>query len=78
MAKKAANDTGWVEVSSTNVSAIRHLGSPTNELHVKFVSGRTGVYSECPRSVFARMKDAVSKGKFIHRVLKGSYPYKEI
>lgn len=75
---KEPNDTGWIEASSKNVAAFRHVSTPINQLFVKFVSGRTGVYSECPRSVFNRMKMAVSKGKFIHRVLKDSYPYKEI
>lgn len=72
-------DTGWVRVRSTNVARIRHIGAPVNELYVQFKDGGTYAYEGVDYRVWNRMKDAASKGKFVHRVLiKQGFAYRKL
>lgn len=74
-AQQASRDTGWVSVSSSNVLQIRHMGHPDNRLFVRFKGGGGGFYSGVPRDLYYQMTRAASKGKFLHRRLKGTYPW---
>lgn len=73
--QQAKRDTGWVDVVSSNVRRIRHMGAPDNRLFVQFKGGGSGYYSNVPRDVYYQMTRAASKGKFLHRRLKGTYPW---
>lgn len=67
----SARDTGWKNVSSTNVLRIRHMGAPLNQLYVQFKNGGTYVYDGVDADTYYRMLRAASKGKFVWRVLRG-------
>jgi hypothetical protein len=66
-------DSDWVYVQSSNVWRIRYVGPPESKLYVDFHGGGGGYYSGVFRDVFARMLQASSKGKFVHKVLKANY-----
>lgn len=69
----ALDDTGWVQVSSSNVARARHLGAPSNTMLIRFRSGAAYAWYDVPRFVWHRFLAAASKGKFVHRVLEGEY-----
>ncbi len=71
----AKRDTGWVDVRSSNILQIRHSGAPVNRLSVRFHGGGSGYYSDVPRDIYYQMTRAASKGKFLHRRLKGTYTW---
>lgn len=75
--RMAGRDTGWEEVSSSHVKAIRHVGAPDNVLYVKYKNGSMYKYANVDAKVWTRISRAVSKGKFVWRVLRsapGTYP----
>ena len=61
-------------VDSSNIEAIGY-DDDSRELHVRFLTGETYLYSEVPREVFDAMLDAPSKGSFLNRQIKGVYQY---
>ncbi len=50
----------------------------TRELHVRFVSGETYRYFDVPPEVFARYREAPSKGAFFNTAIKDNYDHRKI
>ena len=62
-------------VTSSNIEAIGY-DQDSMELHVRFLkSGETYVYYAVESWVFDEMIQADSKGKYLHRQIKGRYDY---
>lgn len=81
MARRRAavlDDTGWVQVRSTNVRRVRHLGAPVNTLLVRFADGSVYAYYNRGRSVYHRMIASASKGRFVARVLTPGGDYEKV
>lgn len=69
----------WVRVVSSNVARIKY-DRVREVLHVEF-KGSTPteyVYIGVPLTVAKAMFNAPSMGKFVHRRLKGKYPYRRV
>lgn len=47
-------------------------------LRVTYVSGKIYDYKNVPPEVYAEMRSAPSKGKFLNERIKGHYPFKKI
>ena len=72
-----ARATKWELVESSNVSAIRY--NPAKEwLDVKFNSGGIYRYFDVPIRVWLDMREASSKGSFVHYSLKDVFDYKRM
>lgn len=61
-----------ISVSSSNVSQV---GYENGVLEVHFHSGGVYQYFHVPEEVFRLFLSAPSKGKFVHRHLKGKFPF---
>ena len=48
------------------------------ELHVRFASGQVGVYDDVPPEIHAAFLKAPSKGKYLHKHLKGTYQFRRV
>jgi len=62
----------------SSVIASYHYNPDTQTLRVVFVSGLIYEYLDVPGSVFAEMKAVQSKGTFLNKRIKGSYPYRKV
>ncbi|HUX16323.1 MAG TPA: KTSC domain-containing protein [Phycisphaerae bacterium] len=60
-------------VASSNIQAIEHDGE-TDTLTVQFRSGGVYEYSGVSREVYEQFLGVGSKGAFLHRIIKPSYP----
>ena len=68
----------WIETpESSNVKRFKY-DAGKRELVIEFGSGGVYRYSEVPFEVFDGMKDAESKGRFFHRVIRGVYAFGKI
>lgn len=47
-------------------------------LRVTYVSGMVYDYLDVPSTVYAEMRTATSKGKFLNEKIKGHYPFKKV
>lgn len=47
-------------------------------LRVTYVSGMVYDYLDVPSTVYAEMRAATSKGKFLNEKIKGHYPFKKV
>lgn len=63
-----------VPVSSSTVAAIGY-DSEQMRIYVRFNGGQSGYYEGCDAGLFQAFLDSDSKGSFVHRRLKGVYPY---
>lgn len=61
-------------VDSSNIEAIGY-DEDNQELHVRFLSGASYIYSGVPRQIFDDLMEAPSKGSFLNREIKGVYQY---
>jgi hypothetical protein len=59
-------------VDSSNIEAIGYEPDQ-NELHVRFLTGETYVYSEVPQDVFDQLVYSDSKGSYFNRFIKPVY-----
>jgi hypothetical protein len=50
----------------------------TGSLRVTFISGTVYEYKDVPAKIFERMKNSVSKGKFLNRNIKGKFLFEKI
>lgn len=66
-----------VVVASSNVGAVGY-DPHLQQLHVRYLSGRTYVYSDVPEGVYQELLAAPSKGSFLNRAVKGVYAYHEV
>jgi len=53
-----------------------HAASQT--LHIRFLSGTEYEYKNVPESVYWEMKKAMSKGSFLNKYIKGTYPFSKV
>jgi len=60
-------------VQSSNIAAIEH-NPETDTLTVQFRNGGIYEYSGVPRDVYEQFLGSGSKGAFLHRVIKPSFP----
>ncbi len=66
-----------IPVESSNVAAIGYAPGPQGKpgnLYVDFAGGSRYCYADVPASTWQKFQDAESKGVFLARVIKGSYP----
>lgn len=66
----------WVYVVSSNVSAIAY-DIKSKRLYVMFKSGDVYLYGEVDSSTARDMFNCSSMGQFVHRRLKGKYPFRK-
>jgi hypothetical protein len=50
----------------------------TGILRVTFISGTVYEYKDVPVKIFERMKNSISKGKFLNSNIKGKFPFKKL
>jgi len=66
-----------VLMPSSVIASLRYDPVSTT-LRVIFVSGKVYDYKKVPLEVYTAMKNAVSKGNYLNRHIKGNYDYKEL
>lgn len=71
------NSIEMIPVSSSNVESI---GYDENEqlLYVRFLSGSLYIYKNVGVLEFEGLRNAPSTGSYLHRSIKGTYPYERI
>ena len=59
-------------------TAIEHISydEAGNELHVKFVGGRTYTYYGVPRSGYEAFRTSSAKGRFFNNFIKARYDFR--
>ena len=65
------------KVTSTNLKKI-YYDKTRQVMTVEFNSGPTYEYSKVPQKMYNYLKRAKSKGKYFHKKIRFSYPYKRI
>lgn len=63
-------------VDSSNIEAIGY-DVAGRELHVRFLSGPTYVYSDVPPETHQELMQAASHGSYLNREIKANYPYRQ-
>ena len=71
------NNIKWIDVESSNVNAIGY-NENNQEVYIRFNNGTTYKYSNVPIQEFEGLKNAPSIGSYLHRNIKGSYPYERV
>ena len=66
-----------IPVNSSNVASIG-FDAGAEEIHVRFISGGTYVYSEASLDLWEAFQGAGSKGSFVQRILKAQCPARRI
>lgn len=66
-----------ISVSSSNVSAIGHDGD-ASVLRVEYTDGSIYQYHGVPPAQFRGLLRARSKGGYLHRHIKGHYPFTKL
>lgn len=66
-----------IPVTSSDVHSIGY-DRPNAVLQVQLHSGGTYRYYDVPESLYTELKDAESKGKFLHEYIKYNYRYQKI
>jgi hypothetical protein len=64
-------------VTSSNIEAVGH-DAPSQELHVRFLNGRTYVYSEVEEYQFIEMLSGGSVGVYLNQNIKPNHGCNEI
>jgi hypothetical protein len=62
---------------STVIAHIEYIRDTTT-LRVRFISGMVYEYLNVPEETFNAMKQSMSKGDFLNRVIKKNFAYKKI
>ncbi len=55
-----------------------HYDEQTRTLRVTYVSGLVYAYRDVPAEVYAAMRAAFSKGRFLNEFIKGKYPFERM
>lgn len=63
-----------IDVTSSNIKTIGY-NIKTKDLDVEFTTGDIYRYSGVPKSVYRSFLGSSSKGKFLHKNIKGKYSY---
>lgn len=64
-------------VSSSNVESVGYEAN-TEILYVRFLNGSLYEYKNVPIMVYEQLLNAPSIGSYMHRNIKGIYPYERI
>lgn len=72
----------FIAVTSSNIDAIA-FDEENSDLYISFLNKKTGSstlykYANVTQEVFEELRDADSKGKFIHSRIKGRYEYNKV
>ena len=61
-------------------SVIHHFiyDQAKSRLRVFFLSGITYDYMNVPRELYEKLRNALSKGKFLNKHIKGKYPFEKV
>lgn len=70
----AKNDTEWIHVTSSNLTAVWH-SCAMDLLMIEFKDGSIYAYQKRQHWLFERLIAASSKGRFAHRYI---YPYEPL
>lgn len=62
----------------SSVIASYQYDAVAHQLKVIFLSGVVYVYKDVPESVYAKMKNAISKGKFLNNYIKGKFEFTKL
>ena len=62
----------------SSVIALIQYFSSTAVLRVIFVSGKIYDYKRVPAEIYQGMKNAVSKGRYLDKYIKGNYEFERI
>lgn len=74
-------DRPWVSLVSSNLSACRYMTerrTGRGYLQIRFHSGTTYEYAGVPLEVYTGLLAAPSKGKYHHKHIRMSYPYRRL
>jgi hypothetical protein len=71
------DDEDTQDIESSNILAAKYC-QKTYTLSVKFENGGVYIYSSLPPSIYRSFCIAESKGRFLFKKIRGSYPYKRI
>ena len=66
-----------VNMPSTVIAGIKYHAS-SKSLDIHFISGNIYRYKNVPAGLYARMKQAFSKGKFFNTYIKGSFEFEQL
>ena len=67
----------YAVMPSTVIADMNYI--PENKiLRIRFISGLVYEYIDVPGKVYAAMKNAVSKGTYLNRYIKGHYSYRKV
>lgn len=66
-----------IPVDSSNIESVGYDASG-RELYVRFLAGRTYVYSDVPAELYEELLRAPSKGSFYNRAVRSIFPYREL
>lgn len=67
----------WQPVVSSNLAAVAY--SPDfARMYIRFISGDVYAYLDIPESVYQGLLAAGSKGKYLHRHVKGAFGYVKV
>jgi len=67
----------FIPPSSSHIESVDY-DDESEDLVFKFVSGDSGMYRNVPRATVRAMTQSMSWGGFMHRQLKGRYPYERL
>jgi KTSC domain len=61
-------------------SVIHHFNydEANRRLRVYFISGIAYDYMNVPRDLYDKLRNAISKGKFLNKHIKGRYPFEKV
>jgi KTSC domain len=61
-------------------SVIHHFiyNEATHSLRVFFLSGIAYDYMNVPKELYEKLRNALSKGKFLNTHIKGKYPFEKV
>ncbi|WP_353507351.1 KTSC domain-containing protein [Gimibacter soli] len=65
------------DFSSSNIASLRY-DDVTSTLEVTFLSGAVYQYYDVPSNIWDGLKNAGSKGTFMHQSVKGYYRYSRV
>ena len=78
LASYLANSNGISFLMPSSVIESMQYDPVSTTLRVVFVSGIVYDYKKVPLEVYQAMKNAVSKGSYLNKYIKGNYDYKKL
>ena len=77
---KGGNRMSYPQMQPVSSSNVAELGydSENQIVYVKFLNGAIFIYKNVPQNEYDGLLNAPSIGSYLHRNLKGVYPYERI